>query len=90
MWRDWVIRALNSDMPYRQFVRAPLTGYRTTERTRMSATGVRSKLEPRPEDQFALGFLARGDVIRDGKETQELPIQAVETMAKPATRRRAS
>ncbi len=80
-WRDWVIYALNSDMPYDQFVRAQLTGYRTTERTQMSATGVRSKLEPRPDDMFALGFLARGDVVRDGKNTQEMPIMAVETIS---------
>src|SRR5713226_9678082 len=45
------------------------------------ATGVRSRLEPRPEDLFALGFLSRGDVIRDGKETQELPIAAVDTVS---------
>src|SRR6266849_4110802 len=81
LWRDWVIRALNNDLPYDQFVRAQLTGYRSAERTQMSATGVRSKLEPRPEDQFALGFLSRGDVIRDGKETQELPTLAVETIS---------
>jgi Protein of unknown function (DUF1553)/Protein of unknown function (DUF1549) len=80
-WRDWVIYALNSDMPYDQFVRAQLTGYRTTERTQMSATGVRSKVEPRPDDMFALGFLARGDVVRDGKNTQEMPIMAVETVS---------
>jgi hypothetical protein len=80
-WRDWVIYALNSDMPYDQFVRAQLTGYRATERTQMSATGVRSKLEPRPDDMFALGFLARGDVVRDGKNTQEMPIMAVETVS---------
>ena len=55
-WRDWVIYALNSDMPYDDFVRAQLTGYRTMERTQISATGVRSKSEPRPDDMFALGF----------------------------------
>ena len=80
-WRDWVIYALNSDMPYDQFVRTQLTGYRTTERTQMAAVGVRSKLEPRPDDVFALGFLARGDVVRDGKNTQEMPIMAVETVS---------
>ena len=80
-WRDWVIYALNSDMPYDQFVRTQLTGYRTTERTQMAAVGVRSKLEPRPDDLFALGFLARGDVVRDGKNTQEMPIMAVETVS---------
>ena len=80
-WRDWVIYALNSDMPFDQFVRAQLTGYRTTERTQMAAVGVRSKLEPRPDDMFALGFLARGDVVRDGKNTQEMPIMAVETIS---------
>ncbi len=80
-WRDWVINALNSDMPYDQFVRAQLTGYRTTERTQISATGFRSPLEPRPDDMFALGFLARGDVVRDNKNTQEMPIMAVETIS---------
>ena len=38
-WRDWVIRALNDDLPYDQFVRAQLTGYRSATRTQMSATG---------------------------------------------------
>src|SRR5215813_12150271 len=47
-WRDWVIYALNSDLPYDQFVRAQLTGYRSTERTQMSNIGLRSKAEPRP------------------------------------------
>src|SRR5438270_3575773 len=68
LWRDWVIRALNGDLPYDQFVRAQLTGYRTTQRTQISATGYRSRLEPRPDDVFALGFLARGQLLRDGKD----------------------
>jgi hypothetical protein len=80
-WRDWVINVLNSDLPYDQFVRTQLTGYRTTERTQMANIGVRSKLEPRPDDLFALGFLARGDVVRDNKNTQEMPIMAVETIS---------
>ncbi len=80
-WRDWVIRALNDDLPYDQFVRAQLTGYRSRTRTQMSATGVRSRVEPRPDDQFALGFLARGAVVRDGKDARELPIVAVETVS---------
>src|SRR5580700_6188742 len=80
-WRDWVIYALNSNMPYDQFVRAMLTGYRTNDHTVMSATGYRQKLEPRPEDMYALGFLARGDVIRDGHEVHEMPITAVETVS---------
>jgi hypothetical protein len=81
LWRDWVIRALNDDLPYDQFVRAQLTGYRTTERTQMSATGYRSRKEPRPDDMFALGLLARGAVVRDGKDAGELPISAVETVS---------
>src|SRR5207247_9677957 len=72
---------LNGDLPYDQFVRAQLTGYRTTIRTQMSATGYRSRIEPRPDDLFALGFLARGAVIRDGQDAQELPIAAVETIS---------
>jgi hypothetical protein len=81
LWRDWVISALNSDMPYDQFVRAQLTGYRSTERTQMAAIGVRTRLEPRPEDLFALGFLSRGAVIRDNKDSGELAISAVETVS---------
>lgn len=80
-WRDWMIYALNSDMPYDQFVRVQLTGYRGTERTVMANIGVRSPLERRADDMFALGFLARGDVVRDNKNTQEMPIMAVETVS---------
>src|SRR5437660_9433347 len=81
LWRDWVVNALNGDLPYDQFVRAQLTGYRTTDRTQMSATGHRSRSEPRPDDLFALGFLSRGAVMRDGKDLQELAITAVETVS---------
>ena len=80
-WRDWVIRALNDDLPYDQFVRTQLTGHRSTTRTQMSATGVRSRVEARTDDQFALGFLARGAVFRDGKDSREFPIVAVETVS---------
>ena len=81
LWRDWVITALNEDLPYDQFVRAQLTGYRSTVRTQISATGFRSRILPLPEDQFALGLLARGEVYRDGKDGQELAISAVETVS---------
>ena len=81
LWRDWVIRALNADLPYDQFVRAQLTGYRTVERTQMSATGRRGRKEPRPDDVFALGLLARGAVLRDGKDAGELSISAVDTVS---------
>ncbi|MBO0861371.1 MAG: DUF1553 domain-containing protein [Chloracidobacterium sp.] len=80
-WRDWVINAINADVPYDQFVRAQLTGYRTSERTTMQAVGRRTRLEPRPDDLFALGFLARGAVNRDSKDLGELQIAAVETVS---------
>jgi hypothetical protein len=81
LWREWVIRSLNSNLPYDQFVRTQLTGCRSMTRTQISATGYRSRVEPRPDDQFALGFLARGAVVRDNKDSGELPISAVETAA---------
>ncbi|MGH9720799.1 MAG: DUF1549 and DUF1553 domain-containing protein [Bryobacteraceae bacterium] len=81
LWRDWVIYAMNSDMPYDQFVRTQLTGIRSSERTQISNIGYRSPVEPRPEDMFARGLLARGAVVRDNKDTQELPIVAVETIS---------
>jgi hypothetical protein len=80
LWRDWVIHALNRDMPYDQFVRAQLTGYRN-ERTQLSGIGIRARVDPRAEDIFALGFLARGGVVRDNKDSGELPIVAVETVS---------
>ena len=48
LWRDWVINALDDDLPYDDFVQIQLTGRRADERTRMSATGYRSEREPRP------------------------------------------
>ena len=77
LWRDWVINALHDDVPYDQFVQLQLTGRRAHERTQMSATGVRSRKEPRPGDQFALGFLARGT----GENPQDLAISAVDTVS---------
>src|SRR5580658_3440553 len=80
-WRDWVIAALNEDLPYDKFVRAQLTGYRDGEYTTINENGNRRRALPRPFDLFALGFLARGQVVRDGKDTQELPTSAVETVS---------
>src|SRR5262249_109261 len=59
LWRDWLINAINSDLPFDQFVRAQLTGFRSAVRTQVVPTGQRVRLEPRPDDLFALGFLAR-------------------------------
>src|SRR5688572_2501769 len=77
LWRDWVINALHDDLPYNEFVQVQLTGRRSNERTQMSATGYRSKREPRPGDMFALGLLARGA----GEDPQDLAISAVETIS---------
>ncbi len=77
LWRDWVINALHDDVPYDQFVQIQLTGLRANERTQMSATGYRSRKEPRPGDQLALGLLARGT----GENPQDLAISAVETVS---------
>lgn len=81
LWRDWIINAINDDVPYDQFIRTQLTGYRSTNRTKMSATGYRSKAAPRPDDVFALGLLARGAVSRDREQKGELAISAVETVS---------
>jgi hypothetical protein len=79
LWRDWVINALNKDLPYDQFVRTQLTGYRAA-RTDISATGHRSRLEPRSDDVFARGLLARGAVTH-GQGAQDLGLAAVETVS---------
>jgi hypothetical protein len=80
-WRDWMIAALNEDLPYDKFVRAQLTGYRDPEYTTIDDNGNRRRALPRPFDLFALGFIARGQVRRDGKETHEMPGMAVETVS---------
>ncbi len=79
LWRDWVINALNRDLPYDQFVRTQLTGYRGA-RTDISATGHRSRLEPRSDDVFARGLLARGAVTHE-QGAQDLGLAAVETVS---------
>ena len=80
-WRDWVVSALNEDLSYDKFVRAQLTGYRDGEYTTINENGNRRRALPRPYDLFALGFLARVQVSRDGKDLQELPVTAVETVS---------
>ncbi|HEX4807386.1 MAG TPA: DUF1549 and DUF1553 domain-containing protein [Bryobacteraceae bacterium] len=80
LWRDWVISALNHDMPYDDFVRAQILGNRSKQHTIMTATGQRIKAESNPEDQFALGFLARGAVTRANSD-QDLSLSAVETVS---------
>lgn len=81
LWRDWLIRALNTDMPYDQFVCTQLTGYRTSARYEVSAIGFKERIEPRPEDVFALGFLSRGAVVHGESEVGELSINAVDTVS---------
>ena len=68
LWRDWVIQALNHDMPYDQFVRAQILGNRYRPETATDASGRRSRVEGSVEDTFALGFLARSAVTRDDKD----------------------
>ncbi len=77
LWRDWMIKALQEDLPYDHFVRVQLTGQRSASRTQISATGHRFRVEPRPDDLFALGFLARGA----GADPQDLAIASVETVS---------
>lgn len=81
LWRDWVIRALNDDLPYDQFVRVQLTGYRPTARVEVSPFGTRERLEPRADDLFALGFLVRGHVGGDPRAPKELAIAAADTVS---------
>ncbi len=80
LWRDWVIGALNRDMPYDQFVRAQILGNRYRPETATSASGRRTRVEGSVEDSFALGFLARSAVTRNDKD-HDIPFSAVETIS---------
>jgi hypothetical protein len=80
LWRDWVIRALNQDMPYDQFVRAQILGNRYAPEIATNASGRRNRVEGSMEDSFALGFLARAAVTRNDKD-HDIPFAAVETVS---------
>ena len=80
LWRDWVIDALNQDLPYDQFVRAQICGNRAARRQVISPAGHLTRVEPRPEDIFALGFLARGATTQANTD-QELSLAAVDTVS---------
>ncbi len=80
LWRDWVIAALNHDMPYDQFVRAQIVGNRYRPETSTSPSGRRTRVEGSVEDSFALGFLARSAVTRNDKD-QDIAFGAVETIS---------
>jgi hypothetical protein len=79
-WRDWVIKALNHDMPYDQFARAQILGNRYPPETATSASGRRTRVEGSVEDSFALGFLARAAVTRNDRD-HDIPFSAVETVS---------
>ena len=79
-WREWIISSLNRDLPYDEFARAQILGNRAAKRRTISAAGHLSPVEPRPEDLFALGFLARGAASRSDAD-QQLAISAVETIS---------
>ena len=82
LWRDWVIRALNDDLPYDQFVRAQLTGLPVRDpdrRSRPSATGAGSS--PGPTTCSRSGSSRAGPSSATARTTGELPIAAVETVS---------
>ncbi len=80
LWRDWVIQALNHDVPYDQFVRAQILGNRYEPKTTTNDFGHRSRVEGSVADTFALGLLARSAVTRDDKD-RDVAFSAVETIS---------
>jgi hypothetical protein len=80
LWRDWIITALNQDLPYDEFARAQICGNRAAKRRIISALGLPATVEPRPEDLFASGFLARGATSPMNAD-QQLAMSAVETIS---------
>jgi hypothetical protein len=80
LWREWVISALNQDVPYDEFVRAQILGNRSRQQIAVSPGGQRAKAEASMADQFALGFLARAALNRSDKD-QDISLSAVETIS---------
>jgi len=79
-WRDWMITVLNQDLPFDKFVRAQILGNRNSGHITTSPGGRRSRGAANPQDQFALGFLARG-ALNGGNAGQNLAFSAVETIS---------
>ena len=80
LWRDWMIAALNQDIPYDDFVRAQLLGNRSKVHTTVTALGYRVRVPGTMADSFALGFLGRAALTQDDKE-QDLALNSVETVS---------
>ncbi|WP_051669513.1 DUF1549 and DUF1553 domain-containing protein [Bryobacter aggregatus] len=80
LWRDWMISALNRDMPYDGFVRAQILGNRYQPEIATSNGGRRTRVEGPVSDTFALGFLARAALNRGDKD-RDVPFAAVETIS---------
>ncbi len=80
LWRDWVITALNHNLPYDEFVRAQILGNRYKSESITNASGRRARVEGSVADTFALGFLARAAVTRNDKD-HDIPFAAVETIS---------
>lgn len=80
LWREWVIGALNQDLPYDGFVRAQILGNRYKPEIATATSGRRNKVEGPVADTFALGFLARAAVNRTDKD-RDIPFSAVETVS---------
>ncbi len=80
LWREWVIAALNHDMPYDGFVRAQILGNRYRPETATNPGGHRARVQGSVEDTFALGFLARSAVTGNDKD-RDVAFSAVETIS---------
>jgi len=80
LWRDWVIAALNNDLPYDGFVRAEILGNRYAPQTVTDDFGRRSRPEGPVADTFALGFLTRAALDGEDKD-RNLSLGAVETVS---------
>ncbi|HUS06903.1 MAG TPA: DUF1549 domain-containing protein, partial [Bryobacteraceae bacterium] len=80
LWRDWVIGALNQDMPYDGFVRAQILGNRYRREVITSTNGRRAAAEGPVADTFALGFLARAALTRNDRD-RDISLSAVETIS---------
>ncbi|MFN0111329.1 MAG: PSD1 and planctomycete cytochrome C domain-containing protein [Blastocatellia bacterium] len=58
-YRDWVIRAINADMPYDQFIREQLAGDQ-----------LKPAAETKPEDLIATGFVRSGPTVDNANNEQ--------------------
>ena len=81
LWRDWVITALNHDMPYDEFVRAQILGNRYRPETSTAASGRRARGPKAAWRTRSRSAFWRASAVTRNDRDHDIPFAAVETIS---------